>query len=512
MRKAHLLLPLVLGLACVAALAQSSPAQPTTTQISLGPSAVTLTGPWKFTPGDSPQVNGVPLWSSPALNDSAWTDMDLSSEGGQQDAAYGSSGYVTGWSIRGFPHLSGYAWYRLRVHITGSGHPLWIKMPDHTDDAYQVFANGQYVGEFGRFNPGKVTCYRSRPLIFPLPAPDAQGNMVLAIRFYMEPWVTAGGTTGDSGGMHQAPVIGLHTQIASIYAQAIYIRTLSVISAVFVAIFVLIAAAAAFWIWLLDRPRTTYLWLALGLLLIPAQVALLLIALFSYAIVQLDAGILSIGLASFDLVCWIFFWQEWFLLPANRWLRVTAISFASACFLTGACLKVVPATAALAFWQVQALFTLALGLLFLAPLFYGMRKDRTSALIALPPIVLLAISVFSIELLDWFGIRTSFFPFGVQIGVKDLGAVLFVLVVGVLVARRFLSSQVAQRLDRQAVEQEMEQARELQQHVLTPEAITSSTFTVETALPPRPHRRRRLLPGRPPRRRLATHRYRRRLR
>jgi serine phosphatase RsbU (regulator of sigma subunit) len=72
----------------------------------------------------------------------------------------------------------------------------------------------------------------------------------------------------------------------------------------------------------------------------------------------------------------------------------------------------------------------------------------------------------------------------VQIGVKGVALILLVLVTGALVIRRFVSSQVSQRLERQAVEQELEQARELQQGVLIPEPITSSLFTVETAYHP----------------------------
>ena len=59
-----------------------------------------------------------------------------------------------------------------------------------------------------------------------------------------------------------------------------------------------------------------------------------------------------------------------------------------------------------------------------------------------------------------------------------------VLVVGVLVARRFVTSQVAQRLERQTIDQDLEHASELQQRVLVPEPIDSSVFTVETAYYP----------------------------
>jgi hypothetical protein len=112
--------------------------------------------------------------------------MDLHPRRGETDAAYGNSGYLTGWTARGFPNLYGFAWYRLRIHITNAPGSLWLKMPDHVDDAYQVFANGRYVGELGAFNRSAIECYRSRPLAFEIPAPDKHGDMLLAIRFYME--------------------------------------------------------------------------------------------------------------------------------------------------------------------------------------------------------------------------------------------------------------------------------------------------------------------------------------
>ena len=73
--------------------------------------------------------------------------MDLHAVHGATDAFYGDTGYVTGWSERGFPRLTGFAWYRLRIHLAAASQPVWLKMPDHVDDSYQVFANGIFVGE-----------------------------------------------------------------------------------------------------------------------------------------------------------------------------------------------------------------------------------------------------------------------------------------------------------------------------------------------------------------------------
>jgi hypothetical protein len=74
MRRAHLLLLPLLGLACLVARAQPVaghvPAPiAASTDIRLGDSIVPLGGPWKFAPGDSPRVNGNLLWTSTAFDD-----------------------------------------------------------------------------------------------------------------------------------------------------------------------------------------------------------------------------------------------------------------------------------------------------------------------------------------------------------------------------------------------------------------------------------------------------------
>jgi len=110
--------------------------------INLGPSAIPLTGPRKFSPGDSPWLgtssSGHFLWADPAFNDSGWAAMDLTPPAHSIDVQFGSASFLPGWTVRGYPHLRGYAWYRLRLHIGQPGQRLWISMPMNTDDAFQV--------------------------------------------------------------------------------------------------------------------------------------------------------------------------------------------------------------------------------------------------------------------------------------------------------------------------------------------------------------------------------------
>jgi hypothetical protein len=455
--------------------------------VTLGNSAATLAGPWKFAPGDSPWVDGSPVWAQPAFNDAAWANMDLHSGSGEVDPTYGSGGYLTGWTARGFPDLWGFAWYRLRVHVASSTGPLWIKMPDHMDDSYQVFANGHYVGEFGRFLASGVKCYRSRPLIFELPPPDEQGDILLAIRFYAEPSSVVLSNSGDGGGMHEAPVLGIRPQIESLLAQANTLRVMVQVVPVFVGFLMLVAAAVAFRIWLLDRPHTTYLWLTLGFLLEAAPIAAVIAALFTYVYPQDTPIFLQTSFFALGAVCWILFWRQWFEIGRKRVFDLLR---------TAAAAVVILAASIGCFWQHASLAVnlladrmgvaanIVLGVMLFVTLLQGARKDRMGALVALPPVILVAISLLEAELINWFHIRTSFFPFGVAVGIGNIAGLLLVLVVGGLTARRFLHSQVKQRLEQQAVEQELEQARELQQHVLVAETVHSPVFQVETAYHP----------------------------
>ncbi|HZL29356.1 MAG TPA: hypothetical protein VFC39_22725, partial [Acidobacteriaceae bacterium] len=470
MRRARLLLLPLFGLACLIALAQpASPPTSAPTEVRLGDSVIPLPGPWKFEPGDSPTTNGAPLWASPAFDDSSWHDMDLHPKAGQADAFYGTSTYITGWSARGFPNLTGFAWYRLRIHIADTPDPLWLKMPDHTDDSYQIFANGQYVGHFGDFTPDGVVNYRSRPLTFELPPPDAHGDILLAIRFYMEPFVLVNGSTADSGGMHQVPLLGLRADGFYGRAQEVTGRILNVIIPVFVSFLLLVAAAGAFWIWLIDRPRPTYLWLTLALVLTAAPIAVLTTAYFSYAITEGGTNALLQPFIVLGLVCWILFWRTWFELGRSRRLDVLlAVLAAIAIFTEAGSMFSSHASPSriLFFLELNAACKAVLGFLLFVPLFQGARKDRIGVLVAAPPVILLTISLFSLELADWLRIRTSFFPFGIQVGVKEVALLLLVLVTGALVARRFINSQVAERLERLSIDQDLEHASELQQRVL----------------------------------------------
>lgn len=231
-------------------------AQPATAMhITLGNAAVELSGPWKFHTGDNL------AWAQPDFDDSAWTTMDMTPPPGTADATLGSSGYIPGWTDRGYAGYSGYAWYRLRVDVHGADDPLALRMPDNADDAYQVYVNGQQIGSFGRFTAHSVTAYSTLPRAFRLPEDIRSGPVTIAIRMWMDSATPF--NSPDAGGLHEPPVLGHASAIAAqirLGWDDIAHDVGSGFLEMLILLLALIVALSLFW---LDRKESAYLWLAL---------------------------------------------------------------------------------------------------------------------------------------------------------------------------------------------------------------------------------------------------------
>jgi Stage II sporulation protein E (SpoIIE) len=461
-------------------------------QVTISDPWVSLNGPWHFSPGDSPWASGQFLWSLPGFDDSHWSTMELRPAAGVMNVYYGDSGYIPGWSSLGYPRLVGFAWYRIRIHVLRQDQPLAIAMPDHVDDAYQVFANGRFIGQMGRFDSGHVTCYRTQPIAFRLPPADAHGDIEVAIRFYEEPWVAFLGANMQgmhgSGGMHAVPSVSLAPAATSIVREHMRERWLASITAIFVSLLMLLAAGAAFCLWIMERRDGVYLWLALALMAWPAASVATLVGLFSFIISQDTAGVLSRLVISSGLVCWIVFWRKWFGLERNRrvyalpaWLLVLqAFIYLWIFELSGHSIQWIPIAT-----QAGLACQFLLGALLLLTLVPAVRKDHVGVLLALGPVLLVIVDSFSAAINSWLGLPTSVtLQSGLQISLGDLAGLLAVLAIAVLAGRRFFRSRIEERLQKQILDQEMEQARELQQHVLIPEPAQAGCFLVKTAYHP----------------------------
>ena len=473
--------------------ARAQPAVPAQV-VTVGKSAVALTGPWKFSPGDSPWVNGSPVWAQPGFDDAHWATMDLTPTAGSVDLVYGTTGFVPGWTRRGYPNLSGYAWYRLRLRVTGQGRPLGgqplsLKMPLDLDDAYQVYANGHYVGQLGRFSARGVRLYYSRPLSFPMPAPGADGEIEVALRFYMSASTRFNGP--DVGGMHASPALGLASTVRLLQAADEDALLHSWFGPLLGAFLFLLIAPLALWAWLRNRRERMYLWLFLALACTILYTLLAVLAYFSFTLsIAAEQLLAEILLASLGSPLWIIFWWHWFGLRERRWILRTAWLLTAAEVLAAFCvqsplfgLSFLPQPA-LHWCNTASLWCVAaLGVLLIVILIEGFRRDRTEALLAVVPI-LLEFSTFSVYLLTTFHIPNGStlsawaFPLG------QSRNMLMVLVIATLALRRFVHTQVRQEVARKAIAQDLEQAQQLQQRVLVPETLASPFFTVETEYRP----------------------------
>jgi hypothetical protein len=120
--------------------------------VALGHSVVALTGPWKFHIGDDPR------WADPKFDDSSWETVDLGAKEESIDPIMGTGGYSPGWTAKGHPGYAGFAWYRIRIRITGADGPLAVLSPTDFDDSYQLFADGRLAGSFGKFDRPSRRC------------------------------------------------------------------------------------------------------------------------------------------------------------------------------------------------------------------------------------------------------------------------------------------------------------------------------------------------------------------
>lgn len=468
--------------------AQTAERQPNVVEITLGNSVVPLEQGWKFQPGDSPWVNGAPEWAQPAYDDSRWAPMDLTPKPGSVDLLLGTTGFVPGWTRKGYPKLSGYAWYRLRVRVTDPGQPLWLKMPEDVDDAYEVYANGQLIGHFGDFHRNSVTLYYTRPLSFAVPASRPDGAIELALRFYMS--ATTQFTDPDAGGIHEPPMLGLATTVQLMQASGQDAILRALFGTFLEMLIYLLVAPLAVWAWFYNRRERAWLWL---FLVIAVEIAADALFLFTAESTLMSVGtnyFWRIALSAFQTL-WVLFWWEWFGLEEKRWIPRTVWLLAAACFLTRFCavspimgLNFLPPSSLHWFNAGYTWCGVAEVLLLVVILVEGFRRDHTEALLAAFPISLFLFNAFSVYLLTAFHIPRTYFPLGLGIALANIFYILMILVIVVLALRRFVRTQVREGVTRKAIALDLEQAQQLQQKVLVPETVASKYFAVEAEYRP----------------------------
>jgi hypothetical protein len=447
-------------------------------QITLGNATVPLDGLWKFHTGDNPR------WADPGYDDSAWRTMDLTPPPGSYDPNIGSSGFVPGWMARGYKGYSGYAWYRLRVDIQDGQSALALKMPDNFDDAYQVYVNGQRVGEFGRFTAHGVTAYIEQPRAFPLPANLPSGPATLAIRMYMMPFTAL--VDPDVGGLHGPPVLGKAPAIAGLLKMDWdAVNRSFYVTFAFLAINLLVLAVALGLFWL-DPKEPAYLWLGIDSALVLARDFLSLVPAYTtwiYAVLQYLLN--DVVLAPIAIGAGVIFWAYWFRLDGMARLHRVVWSLVALLGLGMAMLRaplygsVVPVHAIVWLSPLTVALKLLLGVVLIWIAVRGIRKDRMEGWLVLPVVVLSAVDRYTEELAV-LHVPVYFFPFGVTISFGAIGYVLFLAVITVLLLRRFLHSQ----REREQWKLEIEQARQLQRVLIPEELPRIPGLTIESEYRP----------------------------
>jgi hypothetical protein len=418
---------------------------PTTTPvpITLGHSTLPLNAPWKFQTGDNPN------YADPNFDDSTWETVDLTPPENSHDADVGLSNYVSGWTAKGHPNYSGYAWYRLHLTIEApANETLSVACPADVDDAYQLFINGQLQGGAGDFTHATPIILSVQPKKFPLPS-AAQANatntreITIAIRVWMSPDSLVGNP--DAGGIHIAPLIGTASAIDARY-QIQWLETFRgyVVDAVESLAFVLLAILAIALIPSeLDAP--TYRWLAIAL--IASAIVRANQAFFSWT--QLESLrtftlLKEVILIPAILAAWTITWCNWFEVKTPRWIPraaaiLCAIYFAAQFILWLSAPRTNAALNALA--TISTLTRLAFAAILIFILFAAAKKIGPRSWPDVTAAVLISIGLFAQEL-STLHVPSIWFPFNTGVSRTQFAYAAFIIVLFALLLRRISSLRV----------------------------------------------------------------------
>ena len=458
-------------------------AQPGLVKGTIGDSVLVLNGPWKFHPGDNME------WAQPAFDDSGWGVLDLTPPESSYDPITGSSGFVPGWTANGYPTLTGFAWYRLRVQLENLSSSvgttaLALAMPINFDDAYQVFVNGRQIGEFGRFKDHTAVFYNAQPRSFDLPMSASRGTRTIAIRFWMDKGTPL--ANQDAGGLHGPPILGESSAIDAMLRLEWDAVNRTQVGTLLSILFLSLATLLGFALYWFDRSEPAYLWL--GAVCIAGLLArsTVMIGYYSMILPLVPEIVLQdVFLAPLTLGLWALFWAYWFKLEGIRKIAritwtLTALSAISMSTVRSPLFgKVVPVEASVWLLPVTLALKLSLGVLLLWVTYRGIRKRIADGWLALAPILFTIVWAYQEEL-SVIHVPLILRISGVTISYGVISILLMLAIISILMMRRFIRGQ------RESVQlrHEIEQARQVQ-HVLIPEAIPAIPgFSLESEYQP----------------------------
>ena len=488
-RSYSVLLLTALLLLSVRAMAQTLPTAPPAARvdapngavhINLGQSAVSLYGPWKFSAGDSPvdPKTSQPLWAESSYDDSAWESVDLKSDAGALDPLSGMTGYVPGWTVHGHAGYWGYGWYRIRVSIQAPpGQDLALAGPANVDDVYQVFANGSLIGQFGKFTGKTPTAYYTQPMKFDLPRPAAQSSagdastIVIAYRVFMMPSTLK--EVADVGGFHDAPILGDSATVTAGYTMNwLELVRGYALSSMQVPLFA-VGAIMAFTMILFDRSDKVYLWIG-WLFLLQAFSSALSITCSWTQLVSITTGqIWNDGFLTSVIFCgWAMVWWVWFGRQKPSWTPLAIAGLGLLLFVTivvgqEIIVDLVPHAVAGIFLAASVVVRLLFLALQLVIVIRGIRRQGLESWLVLPAVLFWGLSAYAVEL-TLLHVPVRWSVFGLSIRISQVSNLLLLVVIGILLLRRLLTSIHTQR----QMALDVKQAQEVQQMIL-PEARTT---------------------------------------
>ncbi len=225
---------------------------------------------WRFHSGDDPR------WSSSSYDDSAWQSFDPQ----------------RGINDENFASVQGFMWMRIHLRLPGAHGPLSLLL-DHVGNSYQVFVNGQSIGNYGRF--GSPFGYLLRTtVVFPLGDAAPGDAAVLALRFWAPKHRSIASVRPRTVWIGPSTAIdSLHTAIRS--TEVIY-----QFDDIFVAFLGLLIGCGLICLFLAERPHREYLWAGISLALIGLYYAagvfgaLAMLPLRSFEVTYIALGYASI--------------------------------------------------------------------------------------------------------------------------------------------------------------------------------------------------------------------------
>jgi Stage II sporulation protein E (SpoIIE) len=184
------------------------------------------------------------------------------------------------------------------------------------------------------------------------------------------------------------------------------------------------------------------------------------------------------------LGAWVMVWWVWFRLQRPAWVpggvALLTLGFMVSTIIGEHLLyPLIPISVADIFHIVSIAVRLALLMVLILVVFWGIRRQGAEGWFVLPAVVLLIVSLFTNELL-LLRIRINWFPFGLRFSLTQTANLLLTVVLFVLLLRRLSLSVQQQRL----LALDVKQAQEVQRVILPESVTTVPGLTIENEYRP----------------------------